>query len=296
MAEPRALIIEDADVHAFIAQTILQQAGFQVTCASSLALGIEQVYTLLNMAQPASPTLILLDLMLPYDQCPILEGTAVIAYLTGQMETGDLRPAHIVAISGVLTQQREQESIIAGAHMAIAKPLTIDHAYMLRAQVNQRPLLPSESDAQFDNIKAEHRRAIRRAQRREAAQLLYFLRSERAYSTAPIMAGAGPATILAQEIWNAGVVRTLLTNPTSILRQEPWRSWILARGGLEQIRRRLREARLSSPDRKPLLNKVLENGDNWQRSADELNISRAKYYRDLEQIVAELADTLNAWE
>ena len=55
MAEPGALIIEDADVHAFIAQTLLQQAGFQVTCASSLALGIEQVYTLLNTAQPAEP-------------------------------------------------------------------------------------------------------------------------------------------------------------------------------------------------------------------------------------------------
>ena len=88
----------------------------------------------------------------------------------------------------------------------------------------------------------------------------------------------------------------MLTNPTSVLRQEPWRSWILARGGLERIRRRLREARLSSPEREPLLNKVLENGDNWQRSADELNISRAKYYRDLEQIVEELAYTLNAWE
>src|SRR6185503_12963645 len=109
MAEPRALIIEDVEVHAFIAQTLMQQAGFQVTCASSLALGIEQVYSLLNTAHPACPTLILFDLMLPLDRCPILEGTAVLAYLTGQMETGNLRPAHLAAISGILTQQREQE-------------------------------------------------------------------------------------------------------------------------------------------------------------------------------------------
>jgi CheY-like chemotaxis protein len=276
MSQPHALVIDDMDVHAFIAEDCLRQCGFSVTTAPTLLIGIEQAYMLLDPNHPPRPMVILIDLRLPLQHCPVLEGVAGAAHLIEQMELRRLHPAHVVAITGEPTEQRERQTLAAGCRMLLHKPFTLEHAAsLLRLVQEERPVLPAADSALDDAA------VLRDALRREAAELLYFIRSMSQEM-------AGPAVV-----WGEEEVRKLLVRPQ--LLDQPWSDWIVRRGGMERVRARLSAVWLPSAEYRAVRDKTLEHGRNWRLSCDELNMSRSTYFRYQGEILKVLADALNSW-
>jgi CheY-like chemotaxis protein len=253
---PRALVVEDSPVHRFLAETLLSEAGFRTTCTASLLQGLDTALAWLAPTQPPVPTVILLDLMLPHERCPIMEGTALAAHLTESMEA------------------------------QLPKPLTADAAASLRRLVDRPPILPAERDRDTSLDQQAERRLARQIQRSDAARLLHFVRSDAAYaSLVPV-----PEPL----VWTRAVVRSLLLEPACLLGDEPWLSWARAQGGFEVVQARLRQVALPH-DLRPLLETVLTNGTNWRTSLDQLNVSKTTYYRRLDALCDHLAVALMTW-
>lgn len=283
---PRALVVEDSDIHRFLAETALSDAGFQTTCVSSLLEGLDVALEWLAPDQPAIPTLILLDLMLPHERCPILEGTALAAHLTEAMDGGILQPAHIVAITCEPTEVRCLEATVAGAGRVLPKPLGSNTAAELRRLVEQAPVVGAERDRHLPAQQAAGRRITRQLQRRDAARLLHFLRSDAAYSSLP---PAQPALT-----WTRETMRLLLLEPARLVGEEPWLSWVRSYGGLEVVQARLRQVNLPH-DLRPVLERVLVNGSDWRSSVAQLNVAKTTYYRRLDALCDQLAVALTTW-
>jgi CheY-like chemotaxis protein len=290
--ELRVLVVEDAEEHRYIAEQLLRQVGFTVVCVRSLSQGIDQAMILLDPAQPPRPTVILLDLMLPHERCPILEGTSGAAWLIEQMELGYLHPAHIVALSSEMTEERRNAVQLAGCQLVLKKPLVIDQIHHIRELAVQPPILPQAMDARLPAEAAENQRNARRMLRHSAAELIHFIRSEPAYS-------GKQATPETRVLWQAGDVRVLLTHPTHLLRAEPWRSWVQQHGGVQRLRQRIRihiQRKWPAKEKgRQALEAYLEHGDAGYQQADQLGMSRATFYRQLDAALEELAADLSSW-
>ncbi|HEU4324186.1 MAG TPA: hypothetical protein VFS21_13630 [Roseiflexaceae bacterium] len=270
----QALIIEDSDIHAFVAERLFGRAGIATRRARSFSEGIEAAFALLE-APEGPATLILFDVMLPHERCPALEGTTCAAYLGECMERGMLRPAYMAAFSSEMDDQRRAEALAAGCVDVVQKPLAEAHVRRWAALLQSTPALPAASPEQ---------RALRATLRRSAQQLLHFLRSEASYRFA----------FEEMSVWDQESVRRLLVAPTTVIGAEPWREWLRRRGGVEAVRMWLQELRMPE-DQQTMLRMVLVNGDQWRRTADELHLSRTTYYRHLDQLSSDLAVELNSW-
>jgi hypothetical protein len=147
------------------------------------------------------------------------------------------------------------------AETLLAKPLTAAHAAMVHTLVRERVALPSH------NMTSEpaHQRIARQPLRHSAAHTMHFLRSEAAYS--PVIGAVE---------WDADQVRSLLYEPTSLLRTDPWRSWIQARGGIEQVWAKLRRAPLSV-NAHEVLEHLLENIQRRQPTSAEVLARRREH-------------------
>jgi CheY-like chemotaxis protein len=283
---PRALIVEDSEVHRFLAETLLGEVGFQTTCVSSLLHGLDIALAWLAPANPPVPTLILLDLMLPHERCPIMEGTALVAHLTEAMEAQQVQQAHLVAITSEPTELRCAEAMLAGVTRVLGKLLTTEAAVELRQLVAQRPVSGTEGDQHLPPAQATERRLARQVQRRDATRLLHFLRSDAAYSSLPLSQ---------QNLhWTRESVRLLLLEPTRLVGEEPWLSWARSYGGLDVVQARLRQVNLSH-DLRPVLESVLANGSDWRSSLSQLNVAKTTYYRRLDTLCDQLAVALTTW-
>ena len=140
---PHALLIEDDPLDAEIERITLEQAGFTVIIsAQSLVEGETCAMALLHpSAEVTPPVLILLDLKMPDPGHPDLEGAVLAAALYRRMQLGLIRPAWLIALTSYLTFEREEETLFAGCHRVLSKPLTNHQAAWLRQQVEQQPPL-----------------------------------------------------------------------------------------------------------------------------------------------------------
>jgi predicted ATPase len=99
--------------------------------------------------------------------------------------------------------------------------------------------------------------------------------------------------------WDEEHIKALLhfpRFPVRIIQQEPWQSWISERGGLKVIYEFLQDYPFS-PSHRRILDIVLSNPEAIAIFyADRLNISRATYFYQLRELVAEILQALNHWE
>jgi CheY-like chemotaxis protein len=139
---PHALLIEDDPLDSEIERITLEQAGFTVISAQSLVEGETCAMTLLGpSAESTPPVLVLLDLKMPDPGHPDLEGAVLAAALHRRMQLSLIRPAWLIALTSYLTFEREEETLFAGCHRVLSKPLTNYQAAWLRQQVEQPPPL-----------------------------------------------------------------------------------------------------------------------------------------------------------
>jgi CheY-like chemotaxis protein len=265
----QALIIEDKNADAFIARQCLTDCGFQhIVVAPSALRGVEYARTMLGSAQPAVPTLILLDMLLPHPSHPALEGRTVAATLTSEMEAGSLHPAHIVAITSEPTPDREKQAYIAGCNTFLSKPMTYEIAEQLRILTQQPAIIGSTENS-----------AARRIIKQDAAALLHLLSQiETSFNT---------------QGWTEKQARALLIRPATMM--SDWDNWIAARGGLSKVQERLQTIPLP-PELQEMLRCVLRYGKNWNATCETIHISRAEYYNRLRELVVIVCDFLNSWQ
>lgn len=102
------LLVEDNEVNRYLAQYVLEQAGFRVRCAGD---GSEA----LRMVQTERPDLILMDLRMP-----VLDG-----YETTKRLKADpaLAPIPVVALSAQAMPQERERALAAGCAAHIEKPI-----------------------------------------------------------------------------------------------------------------------------------------------------------------------------
>ena len=113
--------------------------------ARSLLEGEDLAMTMLSTsADSAPPSLVLLDLKMPDPAHPELEGAVLAAALRRRMHLGTIRPAWLIALTSYLTREREEETLFAGCHHVLRKPLTNRQAAWLRQQVEQPPVFPDD--------------------------------------------------------------------------------------------------------------------------------------------------------
>jgi hypothetical protein len=95
-------------------------------------------------------------------------------------------------------------------------------------------------------------------------------------------------------IWDAGHVKVLLRQPTSLLRDDPFNAWIRAHGGVSAIYAQLTTVRLP-PKLSQLRNLLLREASPPPSAAiaRQLSISQKTVYRHLDRLALEFATALN---
>ena len=106
----RAFVVEDSEVHATLAELLLQEAGFEVTIWRS----IRQAWHWFEHDQTKQPMLGLLDIKLPDPTLPRLESTVLAAAISDAVAQGRHAPVHLVAISSELTPPNAPEHAVLG--------------------------------------------------------------------------------------------------------------------------------------------------------------------------------------
>jgi predicted ATPase len=94
--------------------------------------------------------------------------------------------------------------------------------------------------------------------------------------------------------WDEPHVKILIYDPTRLLHEEPWSSWLRQHGGLEAVFVRLRRLRLPEKQRQTLL-VLLDHPDaGIDTYTAQLHVSRATYLRYRDALITTLAGLLNA--
>jgi predicted ATPase len=94
--------------------------------------------------------------------------------------------------------------------------------------------------------------------------------------------------------WDEPHIKALLAQPESLLREEPYGSWIKHQGGLKAVHATLRALPLSEKHRKTLTAMLAEPGASMQKYALMLHVSVATYVRYRASLLKTLATVLNA--
>lgn len=94
--------------------------------------------------------------------------------------------------------------------------------------------------------------------------------------------------------WDEQRVKSLLCEPESLLRDEPWSSWIRQQGGLNAIYKSFQSLPLSEQQRKTFNALLTEPGASLQKYALMLHVSVATYVRYRASLVKTLVTILNA--
>ncbi len=169
---PYVLLIEDSPRHAQATTKLLKSVGFQVMHALSLAEGLTLANRMLDPAATVPPPLLVVDLMLPYESHPDLEGVSLIAHVVEAIEQEKLRPTHIVGITAKPTAQRQQELLHLGCRTLLIKPFTHKYAMQLRTLADTPPPDPGAFDQE-----GTFQQALGPALRREARNIIALLRA-----------------------------------------------------------------------------------------------------------------------
>jgi predicted ATPase/Tfp pilus assembly protein PilF len=94
--------------------------------------------------------------------------------------------------------------------------------------------------------------------------------------------------------WDEEHVKCLLCEPESLLREEPWSSWVKQQGGLHVVYKSLQSLPLSEKQRKTFNALVNDPGASLQKYALLLNVSVATYVRYRASLIKTLVTVLNA--
>jgi predicted ATPase len=100
-------------------------------------------------------------------------------------------------------------------------------------------------------------------------------------------------------MWDKKHIKALLGlrhNAISIIRVDPWKTWVDERGGLNQVRAVLR-AKVLVPEQASLLNLILDQPNSPSIFyASKLNIGHSSYFVYLNSLLQALAEILNNWD
>jgi predicted ATPase len=94
--------------------------------------------------------------------------------------------------------------------------------------------------------------------------------------------------------WDEDHIRALISEPETLLGEEPWASWIVQQGGLAAVHASLRNLPLSEKQRKTLNALISEPGASLQRYALLMSVSVATYVRYRASLIKTLLTILNA--
>src|SRR5690242_17840890 len=94
--------------------------------------------------------------------------------------------------------------------------------------------------------------------------------------------------------WDETHVRSLLFEPESLLKEEPWSTWIKSQGGLTAVYAACRGLPLADKQRKTLNALLSEPGASLQKYALGLHVSVATFVRYRTSLVKTLVTVLNA--
>jgi predicted ATPase len=94
--------------------------------------------------------------------------------------------------------------------------------------------------------------------------------------------------------WDETHVRSLLFEPESLLKEEPWSTWIKSQGGLTAVYTACRSLPLADKQRKTLNALLSEPGASLQKYALGLHVSVATFVRYRTSLVKTLVTVLNA--
>lgn len=271
---PRALIIEDKEIHAALTRRLLKKAGFEVVevCAS-VRDGLEAAKRLLNLAFAPQLHLIVLDWLLPDPLSPSLEGITVAAELVRAMDEGEIHPAHIVVLTQNLDEERRKDALIVGCSLVVDKPMTAEKAAELFKLIAQPPVYP---------VSTEHRERYQRTLRfvRPALEMLY----------------RGQESVAAF-CWTRKAVKRLLHAVILQDMQRDEQAWIAAHGGLEQVKAFVRALSIPDEELHRLRCLLLDNpGEQWEWYMREMALSKTYLFNYKNKLYDMLAEALNRWD
>lgn len=115
----RVLVVEDNELNAEIAMTLLEERGFQVDCVYNGAEAVERIRT----TEPGTYDVILMDIMMPVMDG--LEATRTIR----DMEREDCHTIPIVAMSANAFDDDLKKSVECGMNGHLSKPVELDKLY-----------------------------------------------------------------------------------------------------------------------------------------------------------------------
>lgn len=121
----RILVVEDNELNAEIAQSILEEWGFEVDCVNDGAQAVERI----RSTEPGTYNAVLMDIMMPVMDG--LEATRTIR----SMEREDCRTLPIIAMSANAFDDDLKKSVECGMNGHLSKPVEVDKLYRTLAEV-----------------------------------------------------------------------------------------------------------------------------------------------------------------
>lgn len=121
----RILVVEDNELNAEIAMTLLEERGFVVDCVYNGAEAVERIRT----TQPGTYDVILMDIMMP-----VMDGLEATRTIRG-MEREDCHTIPIVAMSANAFDDDLKKSVECGMNGHLSKPVEVDKLYQTLGKI-----------------------------------------------------------------------------------------------------------------------------------------------------------------
>ena len=113
------LVVEDNELNSEIAQSLLEERGFQVDCVYNGEQAVERI----RDTEPGTYDVILMDIMMP-----VMDGLDA-ARVIRAMEREDCRTVPIVAMSANAFDDDLKKSVECGMNGHLSKPVEVDKLY-----------------------------------------------------------------------------------------------------------------------------------------------------------------------
>ena len=117
--------MEDNELNAEIAQSLLEERGFRVDCVHDGAQAVERIRT----TEPGTYDVVLMDIMMPVMDG--LEATRAIR----SMEREDCRTLPIIAMSANAFDDDLKKSVECGMNGHLSKPVEVDKLYKTLGEI-----------------------------------------------------------------------------------------------------------------------------------------------------------------
>ena len=122
----RILVVEDNELNAEIALTLLEERGFAVDCVYDGSEAVERIRT----TEPGTYDVILMDIMMP-----IMDGLEATRTIRS-MEREDCRTIPIVAMSANAFDDDLKKSVECGMNGHLSKPVEVDKLYRTLGEIS----------------------------------------------------------------------------------------------------------------------------------------------------------------